>query len=74
MQNVKKEKNIGLCILRIWMCFEVVLIHCWDTNTPGVGIHYILYRFKPFAVSVFMFMSLYLTADVFYEGGVSGNA
>lgn len=69
-----RKRNIGLCALRIWMCFEVVLIHCWGANTPGTGLHYILYRFKPFAVPVFMFMSLYLTADTFLVGGVSGNA
>lgn len=65
-ESKKKEINIGLCLLRMLMCFEVVLAHFWTrTNTPKL--------LKPFeilcglAVPVFMFMSFYLVENRFVQ-------
>ena len=59
---MKREYNLGIGLLRIWMCFEVVLNHfkTWP-GWPGVidetsikGISYILYFYGNIAVPFFM--------------------
>lgn len=55
--------HYGLCILRMLMCFEVILCHFW---IPDGG-----WLLKPFdwlklcAVPIFMLMSFYLTTNVY---------
>lgn len=63
-----ERKNIGLCILRAWMCFEVVLSHFWIPSTPVEGIQYLFYIVREYHVPAFMFMSFYLTADTIVVG------
>ena len=63
------KKNVGLCILRAWMCFEVILSHFWRTGVPGTGLRYLFLGMRAYHVPVFMFMSMYLTADMFFERG-----
>lgn len=64
------KKNVGLCILRAWMCFEVILTHFWRSSVSGTGIRYLFFRMRAYHVPIFMFMSMYLTADAFLrEGG-----
>lgn len=52
------DRDIGISILRLWMVFEVVLVHYWDTTTGNVSIW-----LKPFeemkmlAVPIFMLLS-----------------
>lgn len=65
MQNKTKEQyNISICILKIWMSFEVVLAHyrSWDETTKNVfGFGDILHRFVPVAVPAFMLLAFALT-------------
>ena len=49
----KREYNLGIALLRIWMCFEVVLCH-FRTWTIKGGI---LYEFQGAAVPVFMLVA-----------------
>lgn len=43
INNPEKEINIGVSLLRIWMCFEVVLEHFktwnWDTISQTSTFH-----------------------------------
>lgn len=62
---MKKERNLGLCLLRMLMAFEVILAHfCnWDEYNPKI-----VWPFKQFvslAVPCFAIMSFYLLADFF---------
>lgn len=55
----RKSYNYGLALLRIWMCFEVVLDHFWihDTYTwPNP-----LAEYGSAAVPIFMIMSFFFT-------------
>ena len=68
MSEEKKEYNYGIAILKIWMCFEVVLFHfkTWDVSRDTVygftGIlKYIAWYFKDIAVPVFMLLAFILT-------------
>ncbi len=57
--DVKDGYNVGLSLLRAFMCFSVILCHFWgnfDTGWRGW-----LSFFKGYAVPVFMLMSFFLT-------------
>ena len=57
-----KPQNLGLCILRMLMCFEVVLCHFWhSTSVPPLLIPF--YILRNYAVPVFMLMSFFLTQN-----------
>ncbi len=62
----QSDKNTGISLLRIFMCFEVVLDHFWQ----GGG-QTLLDKFFSLcgvlAVPCFMFLSFYLTAGLFKE-------
>lgn len=63
-----KDYNIGLAILRIWMCFMVVMTHCYDSG-GGVLVEY-LARWRMYHVPCFVLLSFYFNADSF---GVFAN-
>ena len=56
--------NAGFALLRLWMCCEVVLCHCWRRGGDGWGETF-LYRMESAAVPVFMLMSFFLAAEKF---------
>ena len=59
-----RQTNIGLCILRMLMCFEVVLCHFWyDDHYFKILIPFSMLR--DYAVPVFMLMSFLLTQKIF---------
>ncbi len=55
--NIKKEYNYGLCILKIWMAFEVVYLHAGGTFSIWMLT----------AVPVFMTLSFLLATDGLYR-------
>jgi len=32
METQKKQMNLGLCLLRVWLSFEVVVDHYWHAK------------------------------------------
>ena len=58
--NDKRNNNIGLNLLRLIMCFCVVLIHFWTSEDYSPILEPFM-RIKAYAVPVFMFMSFFLT-------------
>lgn len=67
MKNtLSKSYNYGFAVLKMWMCFEVVLCHFWHQENYSVFLH-------PFrtltltAVPVFALISFCLTAPSFFS-------
>ena len=63
--NEPKEYNYGLAILKIWMCFEVIIVHFMDWNgetlcTLSLPMRTLL-RYCGLAVPIFMLSSFTLT-------------
>ena len=58
MEEYKSQFNIGIAILKIWMCFEVILMHFWNASNVK-GILYIIAQLRLAAVPVFMMTSFY---------------
>lgn len=56
---MNKKYNIGLSLLRLIMCFMVVLCHCWNAEDTQ-GILSFFQWMRGFAVPVFMMMSFIL--------------
>lgn len=56
------SRNIGIDLLRIWMCFEVVLIHFWiyDEGTGNIVLDFLSWN-RMIAVSCFMYVSFLLS-------------
>ena len=54
-----KQKNYGLSLLRIWMCFEVVLCHFWTVQETEK--FNIFLETRNLAVPIFFLMSFLLT-------------
>lgn len=54
--------NYGIDILRIWMCFEVILLHFWTYTPTGNPILIFFEDFRCVAVPCFMFLSFLLCA------------
>lgn len=69
LNKQKKEINIGISLLRIWMCFEVVLEHFkvwnWDTINQNSELHQYICNFLSFymfmAVPCFMILAFMFT-------------
>lgn len=62
METQKKQMNLGLCLLRVWLSFEVVVDHYW--HAKGLtGVMYFLSATRSLAVPCFLLMSFYLTAN-----------
>lgn len=62
--EIGKTKNSGICLLRIWVCFHVVLCHFWNANEAAD----ILLPFsvmREYAVSTSMVLSFYLVHKTF---------
>lgn len=57
----------GLGALKIFMCFEVVLCHYWDSKDCPFYLQPLSYL-KMTAVPVFMIMSFYFCKDLFVKG------
>ena len=55
-KNSKSSLNLGIELLRIIMCFWVILYHCFDTNNKKIKK---IIKFKRFHVPTFMFISFY---------------
>jgi len=55
-KNSKSSLNLGIELLRFFMCFWVILYHCFETN--NIKIKKIII-FKRFHVPTFMFISFY---------------
>jgi len=64
------ERNIGLSLLRTWMCFEVVLAHFWR-GAHGVWFFQAFDFLRDIAVPVFMIMSFYLTEPLFVSKDIN---
>jgi len=60
----KKTINYGICLLRVWMCLEVIMNHWWSEGPVKNWMTPFLYVLV-WAVPVFMVISFYLTGDVF---------
>lgn len=59
-----RNHNFGIDILRVWMCFEVILMHFWR-YTPSDGNEILNFMkvfrcFEQVAVPCFMFISFLL--------------
>src|SRR5574344_683137 len=63
METQTKEINYGFALLRLLMCFEVVLCHYWGGDGPKYLKLFSILRNT--AVPVFMFLSFYLTENTF---------
>lgn len=63
---MNKDFNIGLAALRIWLSFEVVLVHFWNVD-EGMPRPILLpfFNTKFLAVPIFMLMSFFLTEKDF---------
>ena len=55
--------NYGCALLRMLMCFEVVCCHFWENNSSAVLSPFFMIR--NFAVPVFMFLSFFLSGNLF---------
>lgn len=66
---IKNNYNIGICILRIWFSFEVVLCHYWvyDTTMSNKLLK-IFANARSYAVPVFMLLSFILTENIIENG------
>lgn len=65
--ETKQQRNYGISILKIWMSFEVILIHAWDRNESGI----LLFPFRKiqsFAVPVFMLCAFFFFSSALFEG------
>lgn len=68
MENIYMEKkiNYGLSVLRVFMCFEVILNHLWSPEIDGKNF-WIFLKLRPAAVPVFMIMSFYFMGRHFLD-------
>ena len=58
-----RNYNYGIALLRMLMCFEVVVSHCWIGSVSIYSLPF--YRLRGLAVPVFMFLSFYYSAKYF---------
>lgn len=65
----KRQANVGLNLLRMFMCFEVVLCHFWRDDTYSSLLKPFM-TIRTYAVPVFMCMSFYLTKKVILSKNV----
>lgn len=61
MKESSASYYTGFSILRIWMCFEVILVHGWAHGDKLNKIYSGFVKYEGIAVPVFMLMSFYLT-------------
>lgn len=65
-RSVKDNKCYGFEIIRVLMCFGVVLCHFWRTPSRYAIVNY-LEVLKHVAVPVFMMISFYLVSRTFFD-------
>lgn len=61
----QKSYNYGFALLKTFMCFIVILYHCWSETDTGFLLLFNILR--PYAVPTFMFISFYLMQKSFVE-------
>jgi hypothetical protein len=57
-----KSFNVGLGLLKIWLCYEVVLTHLAEYAVPEVPV---LAKLRDYAVPAFMLMTFFFSARSF---------
>lgn len=72
----KKTFNLGWAILKLWMCYEVVLVHAWNSYKPELVQSWepgwmlaFFASLRPYCVPVFMTIAFFLAAEKFAAGG-----
>ena len=69
MKTEMKNFNLGWALLKLWMCYEVVMVHAWNAWAyPGkvTPTQFVFIRdFRNFAVPVFMLITFFLAAKKF---------
>ena len=64
-----KEFNVGIALLKLWMCYEVVMVHAWNVwSYPNGAVPFGLgwiKEMRAYAVPVFMLITFYLAAANF---------
>ena len=64
-----KKYNLGWALLKLWMCYEVVMVHAWTLwENPGqipAPLHWFVGEFRAYAVPVFMLITFFLSAKKF---------
>ena len=69
METGLKKYNLGWALLKLWMCYEVVMVHAWNAWAyPGevTPAKFMFVReFRDFAVPVFMLITFFLAAKKF---------
>lgn len=64
----KSNYNYGIAFLKCLMCFEVVLCHYWTPSIGGSSKLLKLFEIlRNLAVPTFMFLSFYLTKEIFFS-------
>ena len=61
-QNMRSKKEVGLSVLRMLMCFEVVLCHFWNDTDYSI-ICAPFHFFQSYALPVFMMLAFYLSGE-----------
>ena len=61
---LKKPFNVGLGLLKIWLCYEVVLTHLADYSVPQAPV---LARLRDYAVPAFMLMTFFFSAQALVD-------
>lgn len=65
----RKNYNVGLAFLRMWMSFEVVLCHYWSWgDIPWSSPLWIFHEMRIFAVPIFMLLSFILNQELISVG------
>lgn len=65
---MKSNYNVGISILKIWMCMSIVICHFYDTSIHNtLSVFFTLYG--SYAVPIFVFISFLLT-DVGKKNGI----
>lgn len=65
-----KKTNYGICLLRIVMCFEVIIAHFYhETNVPFLMKPFVI--ISGYAVPCFMIVAFYFSASIFINSDIT---
>ncbi|MCQ2520403.1 MAG: acyltransferase [Lachnospiraceae bacterium] len=53
--------NVGISMLKMIMCFSVIVAHLWKVNTTNSGVLGWIYYLREYAVPVFMILAFYFS-------------
>ncbi len=67
ISSLPDKFNYGVALLKMFMCFEVILVHFWQGTVSFCLIPFD--ALKGFSVPVFMFVSFYFTEKTLKGGG-----